>query len=266
MKVITSSSNPQLRRLERLREGRFRRRQGQFLVDGLREIRRAVAAGLPWIELYVRHRHVDQPGWPGHDLAAAARADERLVCVSDTAFAKLAFGDRDEGAVALFATPERPLEALTLPRDPLVVVLDGVEKPGNVGAVFRSADAAGADAVICCGWSGDLFNPNLIRSSLGTVFSMPAATGTRDAVAVWLDQRQIRPLAARVEAAQSLWATDMRGPLAIVLGSEAEGLQGGWDCQGVAIPMAGRADSLNVSVTAAVLLFEAARQRLATGD
>ncbi|MEO5966079.1 MAG: TrmH family RNA methyltransferase, partial [Candidatus Limnocylindrales bacterium] len=168
------------------------------------------------------------------------------------------------GLVATVRIPDRSLGRLSLPADALVVVLEGVEKPGNLGAVLRSADAAGADAVIAADPRTDLDNPNAIRASLGTLFSMPAAAGTSAEVRALLDRTGMTILAARVGADRAYTDVDLRGPVALVLGSEADGLTAAWDGDGiiaVALPMLGIADSLNVSVTAAVLLYEARRQR-----
>jgi TrmH family RNA methyltransferase len=177
---------------------------------------------------------------------------------------RLAYGDRSEGVVATIAVPDLSLEALVLPADPLVVVLEGVEKPGNLGAVLRSADGAGADAVIVADPRTDLFNPNAVRASLGTIFTVPVAAAPSTDVRRHLASEGLRILAARVDGSQAYTKVDMRGPLAIVLGSEAGGLTGAWtgeDVVPVRLPMLGVADSLNVSIAAAVLLYEARRQR-----
>jgi RNA methyltransferase, TrmH family len=193
-------------------------------------------------------------------------AGHRLTWVADSVIEKISFGQSVRGVVAEFDEPTRTLNDLRLPASPLILVLDQVEKPGNIGAVFRSVDAAGIDAVVLCE-SNDIFNPNAIRSSLGGVFHVPSADGTEAEVKRFLQSRGIRVLAARVESSEQLWAADLSGPLAIVLGSEADGLAGRWQeiggcpIAGVRIPMAGKVDSLNVSVSAAVIGFEAIRQR-----
>jgi RNA methyltransferase, TrmH family len=159
--------------------------------------------------------------------------------------------------------PRAELADLQLPADPLVVVTEDVEKPGNVGAILRSADAVGADAVIAVGGT-DLFNPNVIRASVGTVFSVPAATASAEEAIAWLRGRGVRIVTALVDAQRLHVEANLRGPLAIVLGSESRGLSDSWrgpDVEAVRLPMAGVADSLNVSVAAAVLLYEAWRQR-----
>jgi TrmH family RNA methyltransferase len=186
------------------------------------------------------------------------------IPVASAVLDRLAFGDRNEGLVATVRIPDLSLDALRLPPNPLVVVLEGVEKPGNLGAVLRSADAAGADAVIAADPRTDPFNPNAVRASLGTLFIVPVAAGPSEAVRARLAADRIAILSARVDADTLYTDADMRGPTAIVLGSEADGLTGAWQGPGITalrLPMLGVADSLNVSVAAAVLLYEARRQR-----
>jgi TrmH family RNA methyltransferase len=183
--------------------------------------------------------------------------------VSQRAFERLAYGDRADGVVLVVRAPHAELGDLQLPPEPLVVVTEDVEKPGNVGAILRSADAVGADAVIAVGGT-DLFNPNVIRASVSTVFSVPVAAASAAEAAAWLRERGVRIVAALVDARRLHIEADLRGPIALVLGSEASGLSEAWrgaDVEAVRLPMAGIADSLNVSVAAAVLLYEAWRQR-----
>ena len=205
-----------------------------------------------------------------HEARAALEDVEReitdLVEVSEAVFAKLAFGDRSDGLVAIVRTGSTDLESLRLvPGAPLVVVVEGIEKPGNLGAILRTADGAGASGLIAADPLTDLFNPNAVRASLGTIFSMPIAAASTAATLDWLTTRGITPIAARVDAAAPYTEVDMRGPVAVVLGSEVTGLSGGWDdprVTPVGIPMHGTADSLNVSVAAAIMLYEAVRQRM----
>ena len=183
---------------------------------------------------------------------------------SEPVFAKLAFGERAEGLVAVVRIPSLALADLALPDGPLVAVIEGVEKPGNVGAVLRSADGAGVDAVIAASPRTDLFNPNAIRASAGTIFTVPVAAAPSAEVLAWLREHGLRIVAARVDAERLYTEVDLTGPLAIVLGAEADGLTDAWaatDIEAVRLPMLGVADSLNVSVSAAILLYEARRQR-----
>jgi TrmH family RNA methyltransferase len=187
--------------------------------------------------------------------------------VSERAFEALAYGDRSDGVILVVRAPSTRLEDLAISDSPLILVTEDVEKPGNLGAVLRTADAAGCDAVIAIGGT-DPFNPNVIRASIGTVFSVPFATTTASAGLEWLRGRVIRIMAARVDAEVLYTDSDLRGPLAIVLGSEALGLSEAWlgpDIEAVRLPMFGVADSLNVSASAAILAFEARRQRGAPG-
>lgn len=265
--VLHSGANPTVRRLLRMRDNRARRKAGRVIVDGWKEVTQAVQAGLVPCGFYVSED--DQ-------LAAAVNSEplviggkdvtKQVTLVSKPLMAKISYGQSPRGVVAEFEAPERSLACIDLPHVPLVLVLDQVEKPGNVGAVFRCADAAGVDAVLLCE-SCDLFNPNVIRSSLGAVFHVPAAQGEMTQVAEFCHHHGLQLMAARTESSRPLWAADLSGPVAIVLGSEANGLgqrwqhQGGSPVEGIRIPMDGQVDSLNVSVSAAVIAFEARRQR-----
>lgn len=261
--ALASPSNPRIKSVARLRHRRERESSGLTVVDGAREVRRALDAGVEVVEAFVC-----EPLLAGEDARAALDAlAARAIPVTATtepAFAKLAFGDRAEGIVAVVRAPSLQLADLRLPDDPLVVVVEGVEKPGNVGAVLRSADGAGADALIAASPRTDLANPNVIRASAGTIFSVPLAAAPSDEVLAWLRERGIRVVAARVQAERLYTDADLTGPLALALGSETDGLAAAWEADGVEavrLPMHGVADSLNVSVSAAVLLYEARRQR-----
>lgn len=232
-------------------------------MDGGREVRRAIEAGVTVREAFVCAALVESAD--AHAAVAALRAfGATVVSVSRPVFDKLAYGERAEGVVAIVETPRTDLDAIELPRDPLVIVVEGVEKPGNLGAILRSADGAGVDALIAASPATDLYNPNAIRASLGTVFTVPLAAADTPAVAEYLGRRGIRIVAARVDGSTSYTDVDLRGPVAIVLGSEHGGLTDAWRSSAVVairLPMLGIADSLNVSAAAAVLLYEARRQR-----
>jgi TrmH family RNA methyltransferase len=260
---IASPSNPRIKAAVRLRERGERDRLGLTLVDGARELARALDADVVVEEAFVH---------PPSLRADAARevvdrlreAGAAVTEVATTAFGKLAFGDRSEGIVAIVRSPDTSLKRLTLSGNPLVTVLEGVEKPGNVGAVLRSVDGAGGDALIVADPRTDPFNPNAIRASLGTIFSVPFGADATPHVRTWLQSHRLRVVAARPDASRPPWDVDLTEPVAIVLGSEAAGLGERWageDIVAVRIPMRGTADSLNVSVAAAVLLYEARRQR-----
>src|SRR5262245_21027526 len=261
--MLTSTANPRIAAAAELRQRRSRDRAGLTLIDGAREVRRALEAGVEIAEAFVC-----EPLLAGPDARAAldtlAGNGTPVYSTNERVFAKLAFGERAEGIVAVARIPSLDLDRLSLPTDPLVVVVEAVEKPGNLGAVLRSADGAGVDAVVAASPRSDLFNPNAIRASAGTVFAVPVASASSAAVLDWLRDRAVRIVAARVDAARGYTDADLRGAVAIALGAETDGLTDAWsaeDIEAVRLPMQGVADSLNVSVTAAVLAYEARRQR-----
>ena len=261
--AIASPSNPRIKATARLRDRRQRDATGLTLVDGTREVRRALDAGAGVVEAFVC-----EPLLGGEDARAAldALAAHSIPTISTTeaAFAKVAFGDRADGLVAVVRIPPMRLDDLALPDDPLIVVIEAVEKPGNLGAVLRSADGAGVDALVTASPRTDLMNPNAIRASAGTIFSVPLASASTDEVVDWLGRRSIPIVATLVDAETLYTDADLSGPLAIAFGSEATGLTAPWRTPGVSrirLPMLGIADSLNVSVSAAVVLYEARRQR-----
>ena len=261
--IVTSSANPRVKAAAALRERRERDRTGLTLVDGARELRRALDAGVTVVEVFTC-----EPLLAGPDarvvLDRLRSAGTVVQSTSEGVFAKLAFGQRAEGLVAVARIPSTTLDDLVLPERPLVVVVEAVEKPGNLGAVLRSADGAAADAVVAASPRTDLFNPNTIRASAGTIFSLALAEASTDDTSAWLAKRGLRVVAARVDAERSYADADLTGPLALVVGAEAEGLSGSWRGPGidaVRIPMRGIGDSLNLSVSAAILLYEARRQR-----
>ncbi len=234
-----------------------------MLIDGLREISRAIRSSIHLVEGFFCPQKADS-GQLQQVLELWAATGTPLWQVSPAVMEKLAYGQRQEGLVAVAEIPSRRLEDLVLPDRPVVAVLEGVEKPGNIGAVLRSADAAGISAVLLADCPVDLWNPNTIRASLGCVFTMPIAIGTSQQVLGWLRRQEIRMYAARVEGTILYTEAELRPPSAIVLGSEAQGLSAVWtgpDIQAIRLPMCGQADSLNISVAAAVLFYESLRQR-----
>ncbi len=262
---INSLQNARVKNAVRLRDGRHRQKQGRFLIDGIRELSRAGEGGIEIIEIFLcpelcseeQQRRLDE-------VLASLKKGAESIAVSQNVFRKMAFGDRAEGVLAVALTPDWKLEDLQLPENPLVAVIEGIEKPGNIGAVIRSADAAGVDAVILADCRTDLFNPNAIRASLGTILTLPIRQTTTATTLAWLRAQGLAIFAARVDGSEPYSEVDFRGGGAIVLGSEAEGLGQAWrdeDIRGVRLPMRGAADSLNISATAAVLFFEALRQR-----
>ncbi len=260
---ISSLQNPRIKQLVRLRERRERDEAGKFLVEGYREIRRALEKKIPLLELYFSADWFLGENEPAL-IAAAAASGAQIQELSKDAFAKVAYRERPDGLLAVAAQWHRQLDELILGDPPFLLVVESIEKPGNLGTILRSADAAGCDAVIVCDPVTDIFNPNVVRASTGVLFSVPLVVGENARVLAWLRERNIR-LVATTPAAATVYSTaDLRGPLAVVMGSEQYGLSEFWLQQAdlpVRIPMAGQADSLNVAMATIITLFEARRQR-----
>lgn len=197
-------------------------------------------------------------------LAGAGLSDRVLTEVNVPVMERIAYGDRTDGLLALAGRPARLLKDMKLPAAPLIAVMHGLEKPGNLGGILRTADAAGLDAVIASDPHTDIYNSNVIRASTGAAFSMQMVECNAGEAAAFLSERSVKMFAARPDAKQEYTSCDFRGPTAFILGAEAVGLGDAWqgdDIQSVRIGMQGVCDSLNVSVTAAILFFEARRQR-----
>ncbi|HLX35793.1 MAG TPA: TrmH family RNA methyltransferase [Candidatus Limnocylindrales bacterium] len=268
---IDSASNPRVRAALALRNRRDRETARRTLVDGAREATRAVDAGIRILAAYLVADGASEAARSAARAAVAAGAE--LVELGPRAFERLAYGDRADGIVLEVEAPLTSLETLALgllDHPPLLVVTEDVEKPGNLGAILRSADGAGADGVIAVGGT-DVYNPNVIRASAGTVFAVGLATAPADRARAWLREQDVQVVAARVDGSRLYTEANLTGPLAILLGSEAAGLSDTWrgpDIEAVRLPMLGMADSLNVAAAGAILLYEARRQRDAaeTGD
>jgi TrmH family RNA methyltransferase len=262
--ILSSRQNPRFRAALALRDARERRAQGRFLVDGIREIGRALEAGLTPTEAWVATERLRSE--EARALLPRLGALTEVLRTTPKLLSRLAYGERDEGLVVVVGAPPTDLARLTLPPHALVGVVEGVEKPGNLGAILRSADGAGVDAVIVTDPVSDTWNPNAIRASLGTIFSLPLAVSSPGQTLAFLRGQGIAIVAARVDAPADYDAVDLTAPVAIVVGSEDAGLGPTWrgpDVTAVRIPMLGAADSLNVSASAAVLFYEARRQRRA---
>jgi RNA methyltransferase, TrmH family len=264
--VIRSRSNPLVKRLVRLRERRAREAEGVLLVEGARELGRAVAAGRrPLLLAYCPEAYSSEASAVAGRVIAAAGERRRL---GPEAFAKVSLRDRPDGLLGLVAATQPPLDALAWPPDALYLVMAGLEKPGNLGALLRSADAVGCDAVFVTGAGTDLGNPNVVRASMGSVFSRPVLQLDGAALRAELAGRGVRLVATSPDAARDYWSVPLTGSVAIVVGPEDEGLDAGWLAAAdevVAIPMRGAADSLNVATSGALVLFEALRQRILRG-
>jgi TrmH family RNA methyltransferase len=263
VEIITSLQNPRLKRLVRLRDRRPRDEEQAFLVEGYREVRRALEKQVRLDEVYFA------PDWfLGENerslLAEAEAGGAKLYELSKDAFAKVAYRERPDGLLAVAPQWKRSLADLVLGKAPFLLVVEAIEKPGNLGTILRSADAAGCDAVIVCDPVTDLFNPNVVRASTGVLFSVPCFVEESAAVLSWLRSKGIRTVATTPAATALYSDSDLTGPLAIVMGSEQYGLSEFWLKHAdlpVRIPMAGQADSLNVAMAALITLFEAVRQR-----
>lgn len=267
---VDSPTNAYVKELARLKERRARRRSGTFLVEGVREAERAVAAGLAPVALLLAPELVPEPGRVAALRAAAQERGAEVVTFSAAAYARLSLREHPDGVTLLTRSAPRAPADVGLTPGALALVLDGLEKPGNLGALLRTADAVGLDALFLTGVGDDgggtdLENPNVIRASMGSVFAVPTAVGRREAVAAALEAAGLELVATTPHAAEPLWDVDLTGGKALLLGSEHAGLSGWWlerAHRRVRVPMrAGLADSLNVSVTGAVVLYEALRQR-----
>ena len=272
IETITSGSNSKIKNLLLLQEkSKARREQGLFVVEGKRELEHCIEAGYKVHTVFVCPEIAGAEAFSGAFARTGSRSDaeERasapaIVEVPEHLYRKIAYREGTEGIVAEVETRTIGLEDLQLPENPLIVVLEAVEKPGNLGAVLRSADAAGADAVIVCDPLTDLYNPNLIRASIGAIFTVPTVAAGSAEVIAFLKARGIRILTAQLQDSSLYYDVDMKCGTAIIMGTESTGLTDIWrraaDAH-IRIPMLGRLDSLNVSVSASILLYEAVRQR-----
>ena len=287
--VVTSASNPKFKNLLALQEkSRERRGQGLFVVEGRRELEHCLEGGYKvrtvfvCPELYGSSIHAENLGQLCHteglnpschaeDLNHSCHAEDlkgpsvsQIIEIPEQLYRKAAYRESTEGIIAEVEYKALGLSDLKLPENPLIVVLESVEKPGNLGAVLRSADAAGASAVLICDPLTDIYNPNLIRASIGAVFTVPTvACGSSEAIS-FLKERGIQILTAQLQDSSLYYDVDMARGTAIVMGTESTGLSNQWRAAAdahIRIPMLGRLDSLNVSVSAAILLYEAVRQR-----
>lgn len=260
---IESSHNRRIVSAAQLRKRRERERTGLILIEGARELSRALEGGITISEVFV----CPNPAMGAEErglLAELEARNTRLAEVGPRAFEKISYRDSTSCFVAVAERKEKKLDALSPGDAPLFLVADAVEKPGNLGAMFRTADAAGATGLIISEPRTDVFNPNVIRSSLGTVFTVQLAVAGAEETIAWLEGRGIGIITSTPHGAIPYTEADLRSPCAIVVGSEEQGAGEIWiaasECK-VRIPMKGAADSLNVSAAAAVLLYEAQRQR-----
>jgi RNA methyltransferase, TrmH family len=264
---ITSPANPRIKQLVALRRRRSRDQAGVTLVEGLAEIELALAAGVRAQSLYFCPALVSPESLP-----LAARADglgTDVVAVSKAIFEKISYREGPDGWLAVVPSVASTLDSIKLGPRPLVLVCAGLEKPGNLGAILRTADAAGVAAVIAADPVTDWGNPNVVRASKGAVFSVPVASATSAEALDWIAGLGLRIVAATPDATQLVTDVDLTGPTAVAVGAEQAGLSSEWLERAdvaVRIPMFGKADSLNVSISAAIIAYEAVRQRLQAAD
>lgn len=257
--TITSTSNPKIKSLLSLEKPRERRKQQLFIVEGKKEIRMAIDAGYRIGNIFYCPDLTDLSGL-GQDLTH----NKLVVPVSRDVFDKIAVRENSGGVIAVAEMKPHGLGQLKLRENPLILVLESVEKPGNLGAILRTADAAGVDAVVLCDPQTDIYNPNVIRSSIGCVFVQPLAVATSEETIAWLKKQHLSIWCTYLKASQPYHVIDYTKGCAIVMGTEATGISNQWieaATGNVIIPMQGKIDSMNVSTATAVVIFEARRQR-----
>lgn len=259
---ITSTGNPRIKGIINLEKKREREKQGLFLIEGQKECRLALRSGYTASELYYCPEIFPtiQIEKFIHETHYAGMVYE----VTPEVYARIAYRESTEGICVVASTRSLALENLLLPENPLLIVIEAIEKPGNIGAILRTADAAGAHGVIVCDPLTDLYNPNVVRASRGCLFSVPTAVAKNSEALNFLHKNKIRTFAAALPAEKVHYQARFTLPSAIILGTESEGLSDFWlknTDELIKIPMKGEADSLNVSTSAAILIYEALRQR-----
>jgi len=267
--MITSLQNPLVKRLVSLRDRKTRAAEEVFLIEGEKELRHAVAGGII-LEQVVRCAEVmeethtwRQGGVLEEWLLGQGQRQSRVEEVSARVYAKIAYRENAEGVVAVARLPRRSLADIPLRKDMTLLIADGVEKPGNLGALLRTADGAGMDAVIVCGEAVDVYNPNVVRASVGALFTLPVVEADAADVRLWLRDHHFTIVMTSPAASKTYDQVDYQGRTALVLGSEAQGLGPDWlNCGGtvVRIPMRGKMDSLNLSCCGAILMYACRRQ------
>lgn len=259
-KHISSVQNSAIKRLLQLQEkSRIRKKENGFIIEGVREIDLAIAGGYEITEAYFNQELISE-----HEVTTLIKSlTVIIVSLTPEVYQKIAYRAGTEGIIAFAKAKKNYLEELQLPENPLILIAEAPEKPGNIGALLRTADAAGVDAVIIANPRTDLYNPNIIRSSVGCVFTTQIATGTTSEVISYLQSQNINIYSAILQEAVDYTTIDYTIPTAIVVGTEASGLTEEWRRVGtnLKIPMRGKIDSMNVSVAAGILVFEALRQR-----
>lgn len=258
---IQSAQNTRIKNLKKLEKSSERKKQGVFLIEGLRELCLAVREGYELEELFLCEELLTQS--EEYNLSEVSE-NTPIILLSKEAYSAVAYRETTEGILATAKPKEHGLENLELKENALVLVIEAVEKPGNLGAMLRTCDAVAVDAVIVCDARTDVYNPNVVRSSIGCIFTNQIGIGTTEEVIRFLKEKEVKTYAAELTAEKFYFEQDLKEATAIVVGTEATGLSEEWIYaaeERIKIPMLGTIDSLNVSVSAAVLLFEARRQR-----
>lgn len=268
METITSAQNERVKRIAKLqRKASARRAEGMTVIEGAREVQRAVENGWQPSELWFCDevsKHWKSTCVAAQNFSKHLKKTPEVFQTSETVFQKITYRENPDGVLAVGPLVGKTLADLRLRENPLILVAEGLEKPGNLGALLRTADGAGADAVIICDAATDLNNPNVIRASIGTLFYLPVAEATTEETIAFLKDKGVKILSAVPDAEAVYTDVDLQCPVAIVVGAEDKGLSNVWKKSAdlnVRIPMFGKNDSLNVSVSAAILLYEAVRQR-----
>jgi TrmH family RNA methyltransferase len=257
--TITSTQNPKIKNLLSLEKPRERRKQCLFVIEGAKEIGMALEAGYKIGNLFFCEEIISR-----NELQSLGASDKLLIPVSREIFEKIAIREGSGGVLAVAEQKTHRLDEISLTSNPLLLILESVEKPGNLGAILRTADAAGVDAVIICDPQTDFYNPNVIRSSIGCIFTKQTASATSLDTIEWLRKNEVNIHCTYLKASQPYHLVDYKKPTAIVMGTESTGLSDTWvnaSDTNIIIPMQGRIDSMNVSTAAAVVIFEAKRQR-----
>jgi TrmH family RNA methyltransferase len=259
--LISSRQNPKIKQVVALQNSHERQQSGLFTLEGYKEIEKAI----------LKHYHAEAiyfcPAILDNNLFTKLLhqySDANFYEVTQEVFAKIAYRENSVGIVMVAKQKKHQLDQLKKGKNPLFLVIEGIEKPGNLGAIYRTADAAGVDAIILCNAKSDLYNPNAIRASLGCIFTVPTAICTSHEAIKWLVSNEIQIFATYLQAAIPYHTANFALPSAIVVGTEATGISQDWveaSTANLIIPMKGIADSLNVSTSTAIVLFEACRQR-----
>jgi len=258
--VITSTKNERIKALQKLAKSSERKKEDVFVIEGIRELEKAIKSGYKFVEVFYNPAEISESQIDrlfGYEIEKTA--------ISHHVFESVAYRENRDGLITLAKPKNVSLSDLNLSEKPLLIVLEAVEKPGNLGAMLRTADAAGADAIIVCDPVTDIYNPNVIRSSLGCIFTKPVVCCRSEDAVAFFSEKKIKTLATTPDTKAIYFDQDLNCPIAIVMGTEANGLSDYWlkntDLQ-VKVPMLGLADSLNVSVCLSVVLYESVRQRL----